>query len=267
MINGKKVKYNTIYNIIITLFSIVLGVTFILFSYTILIKGKNAVKENPLYTIYNIEIVKTYLNILIAPFILWVLIIISGIVIKHVFKIEDKENINQISTIDTYNVLCKKVKYINDNSLLKDISKERKKRLIIFISVSIIALLLMIFPARYLFTKANFPGENTNNEIKKMVLNVLPFIAINFILFGGYVYYYLKSINKEIILLRDIVKYVKAQPIIKSKKQNNQLYLNITRGAIFITSITFIVLGIFNGGYKDVLVKAINICTECVGLA
>ena len=27
-----------------------------------------------------------------------------------------------------------------------------------------------------------------------------------------------------------------------------------------------IVLGIFNGGARDVLVKAINICTECIGL-
>ncbi len=267
MINEKKARYNTIYNIVFTIFSIVLGIIFILFSYTILIKGKNAVKENPLYTIYNIEIVKTYLNILIAPFILWILVIISGIVIKHVFKIEDKENINQMSKIDTYNVLCKKIKYVNDKSVLKDINKERKNRLIIFISVSIIALLLMIFPARYLFTKANFPGENTNNEIKRMVLNVLPFIVLNFILYGGYIYYYLRSVNKETALIRDIIKHAEFQQNVSTNNNNEQLYINIVRAVVFVTSITFIVIGIFNGGYKNVLVKAINICTECIGLA
>ncbi|MBQ8079164.1 MAG: thioredoxin [Oscillospiraceae bacterium] len=31
-------------------------------------------------------------------------------------------------------------------------------------------------------------------------------------------------------------------------------------------AILFIVIGIFNGSMKDVLVKAIKICTECVGL-
>lgn len=33
-----------------------------------------------------------------------------------------------------------------------------------------------------------------------------------------------------------------------------------------IVSIALIVLGICNGGLFDVLVKAINICTECIGL-
>ena len=31
-------------------------------------------------------------------------------------------------------------------------------------------------------------------------------------------------------------------------------------------AIVFIVLGVMNGGLRDVLVKAINICTECIGL-
>ena len=30
--------------------------------------------------------------------------------------------------------------------------------------------------------------------------------------------------------------------------------------------IVFIVLGVMNGGLRDVLVKAVNICTECIGL-
>ena len=28
----------------------------------------------------------------------------------------------------------------------------------------------------------------------------------------------------------------------------------------------FIILGVINGGANDVLVKAINLCTECIGL-
>lgn len=31
-------------------------------------------------------------------------------------------------------------------------------------------------------------------------------------------------------------------------------------------AVLFIVLGVMNGGWYDVLVKAINICTECIGL-
>ena len=35
---------------------------------------------------------------------------------------------------------------------------------------------------------------------------------------------------------------------------------------IFCAATAFILLGIMNGGAFDVLVKAINICTECIGL-
>lgn len=41
---------------------------------------------------------------------------------------------------------------------------------------------------------------------------------------------------------------------------------NMLRGAVIVLAVLLIVLGIANGGLWDVLVKAINICTECIGL-
>ena len=38
------------------------------------------------------------------------------------------------------------------------------------------------------------------------------------------------------------------------------------RIALYIAAGAFIVLGVMNGGAYDVLVKAVNICTECIGL-
>lgn len=38
------------------------------------------------------------------------------------------------------------------------------------------------------------------------------------------------------------------------------------RIAILCLGVLFIVLGVMNGGSRDVLIKAINICTECIGL-
>ena len=40
----------------------------------------------------------------------------------------------------------------------------------------------------------------------------------------------------------------------------------IARIAILCLGVFFIILGMMNGGSRDVLVKAINICTECIGL-
>ena len=40
----------------------------------------------------------------------------------------------------------------------------------------------------------------------------------------------------------------------------------VVRGIVFAVGVTFLVIGILNGGAHDVLIKAINICTECIGL-
>ena len=46
----------------------------------------------------------------------------------------------------------------------------------------------------------------------------------------------------------------------------NKLAINIARGVILGLSMVLIVVGIFDGSVEDVLQKAINICTECIGL-
>ena len=42
--------------------------------------------------------------------------------------------------------------------------------------------------------------------------------------------------------------------------------LHAVKVAVLIAAVIFIVAGIFNGSMEDMLIKAINICTECVGL-
>lgn len=42
--------------------------------------------------------------------------------------------------------------------------------------------------------------------------------------------------------------------------------MNIARTVLFVLALFFLIIGVMNGGMRDVLVKAINICTECIGL-
>ena len=46
----------------------------------------------------------------------------------------------------------------------------------------------------------------------------------------------------------------------------NGILLLVSRIAVGVLAVTFLFLGIFNGGANDVLLKAINICTECIVL-
>ncbi len=55
----------------------------------------------------------------------------------------------------------------------------------------------------------------------------------------------------------------------KEKKENAKakgVGVALARIALAAVGITFVVIGILNGGMHDVLVKAINICTQCIGL-
>ena len=42
--------------------------------------------------------------------------------------------------------------------------------------------------------------------------------------------------------------------------------LLVLRIAVFAVAVVFLGLGIYNGGAHSVLIKAINICSECIGL-
>ena len=259
---NKNELLNKIYNIAFMVITFILALLFILFAFTIYTKGLNELKNNPTYQIYTREIVEQYLSYIIVPFILWVLVIIFGIVTSYLFPINKKKNI-KLDSILTYERLRKRVEVNNEDTNLL-----RRNRKIGFVITSIIALLCMIFPCRYIFTPSNFPGVDSNKDVLNLVLNILPYVIISFGFFIGYSIYFYKSINIEIKLLLEKQKDNKKDPKDnKEKLIDSPLFINIIRSVILITGITFVVLGIFNKGFEDVLIKAINICSECIGLA
>ena len=56
----------------------------------------------------------------------------------------------------------------------------------------------------------------------------------------------------------------KEESYINEKKKNYKIF--VVRILLIATSLGLIIHGIINGGASDVLQKAINICTECIGL-
>ncbi|MBQ7656641.1 MAG: thioredoxin [Clostridia bacterium] len=50
------------------------------------------------------------------------------------------------------------------------------------------------------------------------------------------------------------------------KKKENPKKQTVLRVAFLIAALVFIALGALNGSLMDVLAKAINLCSECIGL-
>ncbi len=125
-----------------------------------------------------------------------------------------------------------------------------------------------VFSALYLayaMVSKNYT-DNINGSVLNAFLILLSCIAVPF----GYSVYYIyateKSFEKEVDLLKKLPDAredeLEAEPV---KKENKALFM-VRIAVIAAVAIGLIVGGIYLGGYSDVLTKAVNICTECIGL-
>ena len=267
--NNKNELFHKIYKILFYVLTSIVGLLFILFAYTIYFKGKEMIASNPTYQIYTKDIISKYLGYIMLPFILWILLVIGGNILYLVYP----NNASNKFKLDPYytNVrLNKKLKLNNTLSNVDLVYKERKFRNLILLGSSIISLLCMVYPAIYLFNFNNFPGNNTNKEIINLFLNSIPFIILSFIVFFSYFIFSRKSLIKENQLLQEYLRNkenINQENNNVSKFYDSPLFAKVVQLSVITISVIFIILGIFKGGVEGVLNKAINICTECIGLA
>lgn len=114
----------------------------------------------------------------------------------------------------------------------------------------------------YLLNGAYFTDWDLEAVMGSMMIHVVPWVAAAFlcamvgsILCG-------RSVQREIAALKN----AETAPNVPKQAEKGSRSFNMLRIALYALAAVFIVLGVMNGGLRDVLVKAINICTECIGL-
>lgn len=129
------------------------------------------------------------------------------------------------------------------------------------ITCGAVIILCAAIALRYLLDGANFTSWELETVMGQLLLNVAPWAAIA--LAAGYCGMLLCDASRE----REIaaLKSLPAVPV-RSAAIRPARSLHPLRIALYAIAVLFIVLGVMNGGLRDVLVKAINICTECIGL-
>lgn len=115
--------------------------------------------------------------------------------------------------------------------------------------------------AAYLFSADRFSMEDINGCVLRCALA----FAICFAIPAGWImanaYWRIRNMDKEIACLKQLPKCAPAsQPTKKAPS------VWIAQLLIAACAVALIAYGLLTGGAADVLVKAINICTECVGL-
>ena len=139
-------------------------------------------------------------------------------------------------------------------------AEEKRRRRICLLSGA--AVLICAIPVLiYLLDRANFTDWDLESVMGRMVLHVAPFI---FAAFGAAAAASIacgRSAKRECALLRG-TPLSHPRPTVPSRS----CPVSALRIVLAAAAVLFIVLGVMNGGMWDVLVKAVNICTECIGL-
>ena len=198
---------------------------------------------------------------------IWLFFLLLGIVynlfIKKPNGLLDKDDYKKRRSDFEYLRLSKKIDdQAKGNQEYEFIDKQNRIIKILKIIALAVALSASVYAIIYLATPSNFTKENVNGEIVALVANVFPFYALVFVLFIGISYFEKQSRIKQLPYLKSITKSIKTK---KENEENISLIL-IARISVAVVAIAFVIWGICNEGMREVFEKAINICTECIGL-
>ena len=109
---------------------------------------------------------------------------------------------------------------------------------------------------------ANFHQTQINSSMARAMLVLIPCIAPCF----GYALYAARAntagMEQEISLLKQAPAEARIQPVLPCHDRR----IRTVRITLLAVGAAFLIFGFCTGGTVDVLTKAINICTECVGL-
>ncbi len=252
-------KYERLISAVTTVCIILLGIALIACTAHIYLTGG----EQP----YSRERVGDYLIFLAAPLIITAGLAIAGIIARALSGTEadgltartDSELLESfISRFDLSGL---------DGDAAATVQRERKSRRLFEIITYIVSALIFAFVLVYCGFMAEFTVENLNSDVLAALAVSLPLCAVAVGIHIPRIYYAERSSARELEAIKSYVKEnAPPRAAVSDREQKKPNYAVIGRYIIVGAAIALIILGITNGGMKDVLAKAVKICTECIGL-
>lgn len=204
--------------------------------------------------VYEMQDVTIRLRRFIGPMILYALLTTAATIVNH--SQAEKAPIGSLSPENRLRLLKQRCPEIPAAARV-----EERSRRVIWLASCLIMTVCGAVCIAYLANQNHFTSWDLEAVVGDMLLHIAPWMMVAFAVAYLALILHAKSCNKECAILKS--SSVSKAPIIPVQKGRRSLLI---RPALYIVAIVFIVLGVMNGGLKDVLVKAINICTECIGL-
>lgn len=262
MTQETKKRIHLVYGIVLSVVTVFAGICFIAACCNIYYSGVAANVSQ----IYTREIVAESFSKIAIPVYSCLVLVIGGMILNMALPLEKVK----VKPEKNLPLILQKLREKTDlaacdENLRNAIRKQRKQRkelrdLCIF-SLSLACVLIL----RYVCNAEHWEANSTPSMVKAMYV-MFGTLSLPFLLTVFATYRNRKSMEKEIELMRQAAAQAPREVEKTAPKARSSRTANITRIVILAAAVVLVVLGACNEGTKDILTKAVNICTECVGL-
>ena len=209
-----------------------------------------------LQSVYSREIVGGRLRMLGLPLILCLAVLAASGVLHLIFA-RDKAPRAGLTPENRLRLMMARL----ETMPLAAVAEEKRRCCLKCIAGAAIVL-CMAGALTYLLDGTHFTDWELEGVMGQMLLHVGPWVIVGFAAAAACSVLCGRSVERELTLLKGAPMTQPAQ----TPPAPGRNAVPFLRAALYVLAIVFIVLGVMNGGLYDVLVKAINICTECIGL-
>lgn len=142
-------------------------------------------------------------------------------------------------------------------------SIEKTKKTLKIVNIIVITISSIIFLS-YALNNSHFHQSDINSSMIKAMCVLLPCLSVSFFIAVLSHYLNIRFTKKQIDILKTLPQKEMQKTTMQANKSKKALI--IIKFVILAVGIAVLVFGAISGGFADVLTKAINICTECIGL-
>lgn len=208
------------------------------------------------------EVVAAHFSPIAIPISITLLLIAATFLLELLLPGEEKT----VPAEKQYHLILKRLREKKDTSqcgedLRSAIEAQRRRRITGHRLRAAVCVLCAAVFLSYGMNSGNFHQTEINSSMIRAMWVLLPCLSVAFILALWTAKRDQASIRREIDLLKQAPASQTAPAVPDTDKKEALL-----RRAVLVIGISLLVFGFLTGGTADVLTKAVNICTECVGL-